>query len=105
MLPDGVCKELRFGEGDDALSLILYRTGTMANAYLNSCPHFSLPLNRVADRFLMLLGQRVMCAWHCAIFTLSDGRCLEGPAEGLGLDCVPIEVRDGAVYLKASDER
>jgi nitrite reductase/ring-hydroxylating ferredoxin subunit len=98
---DGACKELRFGEGDGMFSLILHRQGAQIRAFVNSCPHFSLPLNSRPDQFLLLAGARVMCAWHCAVFRLSDGHCVQGPAQGLGLDCVPVAVRDGGIYLEA----
>jgi nitrite reductase/ring-hydroxylating ferredoxin subunit len=98
---EGACKELRFGDGDGMLSLLLYRRGVEIRAYVNSCPHFSLPLNSRPDTFLMMAGARVMCAWHCAIFGLLDGRCLEGPAQGMSLDVVPVTVRDDHIFLAA----
>jgi nitrite reductase/ring-hydroxylating ferredoxin subunit len=96
---DGACKELRFGDGDGMLSLLLYRRSVEIHAYVNSCPHFSLPLNSRPDSFLLMAGARVMCVWHCAVFGLEDGRCLEGPAQGMALEAVPITVRDGGIFV------
>jgi nitrite reductase/ring-hydroxylating ferredoxin subunit len=96
---DGACKELRFGDGEGMLSLLLYRRGVEVHGYVNSCPHFSLPLNARPGKFLLLKGARLMCAWHCAVFRLDDGHCIEGPAEGLGLEPVPVTVADDHVYL------
>jgi nitrite reductase/ring-hydroxylating ferredoxin subunit len=96
---DGVCKELRFGEAEFVFSLLLHRDGLEMHAYVNCCPHFSLPLNSRPDHFLLLTGLRIMCAWHCAEFRLDDGRCVAGPAKGLALERVPVRVRDGLVYL------
>jgi nitrite reductase/ring-hydroxylating ferredoxin subunit len=98
---DGACKELRFGDGDGMLSLLLYRRSVEIHAYVNSCPHFSLPLNARPDSFLLMAGARIMCAWHCAVFGLEDGRCLEGPAQGMALESVPVTVRDGGIFLAA----
>jgi nitrite reductase/ring-hydroxylating ferredoxin subunit len=98
---DGACKELSFGEGDGMLSLIVHRRATLVRAFVNRCPHFSLRLNARPDHFLVLTGERVMCAWHCAVFRLDDGHCIEGPARGMGLDPVPVEARDGSIYLAA----
>jgi nitrite reductase/ring-hydroxylating ferredoxin subunit len=47
----------------------------------------------------MLPEGRVMCAYHCAVFRLHDGFCSEGPAQGMGLDRVPIEVANGEVRV------
>jgi nitrite reductase/ring-hydroxylating ferredoxin subunit len=98
-VPDGACKELRYGEGDGLFSLLLHRRGAGIRAYVNSCPHFSLPLNAHPDKFLLLADARIMCAWHCAVFRLDDGRCIAGPAQGTGLEPVPVAVVDGQIYL------
>jgi len=95
----GACKELRYGEGDAALNLLLYRDESHVRAFVNLCPHFSLPLNARPDRFLLLADARIMCAYHCAVFRLDDGRCIAGPAEGMSLEAVPIRVVDDVVML------
>ena len=77
------------------------RSGEQAWAYVNVCPHFSLPLNSQPNEFLVIGERRVMCAYHCAIFRFEDGHCIEGPAEGLGLEPVAIEVVSGDVVLKS----
>jgi len=98
-VPDGVCTELRYGAGEDAFTMLLYRSGLAVKAYVNCCPHFSLPLNSRPGEFLVLGGGRIMCAYHCAIFRLRDGYCVEGPAVGMSLDSVPIEIRDGHIFM------
>jgi nitrite reductase/ring-hydroxylating ferredoxin subunit len=98
-VPDGACKELRYGEGDGLFSLLLHRRGAGIRAYVNSCPHFSLPLNARPDKFLLLADARIMCAWHCAVFRLDDGHCIAGPAQGMGLEAVPVAVMDGQIYM------
>lgn len=98
-VPDGGCRELRYGSGDAALCLLLYRRGDEVRGYLNCCPHFSLPLNAQPDQFVLMDGGRIMCAWHCAVFRLDDGHCLQGPALGMGLEAVPVYVDEGNVRL------
>jgi len=98
-VPEGGCKELRYGAGDDAFRLLLYRRGQQVRAYVNSCPHFSLPLNGNSESFFLLEGARIMCAWHCAVFRLEDGFCEEGPASGLTLDRVPVSLVEGNVVI------
>jgi nitrite reductase/ring-hydroxylating ferredoxin subunit len=101
-VPEGGCSELRYGERDGAFSMLLYRRGGEVAAYVNCCPHFSLPLNSRPGEFLMLSEERVMCAYHCAVFRLRDGHCIEGPAEGMSLDRVPVEIRDRQIYVTAA---
>lgn len=96
-IPDGDCIEVHHGQQ----SLLVARSGESVWAYVNLCPHFSLPLNSQPNEFLVVGERQVMCAYHCAIFRLEDGRCVEGPAEGRGLDPVPIEVVAGCVVLKS----
>jgi nitrite reductase/ring-hydroxylating ferredoxin subunit len=98
-VPDGACKELRYGDGDRIFSLLLYRRDVAIRVYVNSCPHFSLPLNARPDKFLLLAHECIMCAYHCAVFRLDDGHCIAGPAEGLDLESVPVTVVDGQIYL------
>jgi len=89
-VPDGGCSEVRLGTGEP--SLLLYRNAHDVRGYVNSCPHFSLPLNARPDRFLLLSAQRIMCAWHCAVFRLDDGVCTEGPATGMSLQPVAVRI-------------
>jgi nitrite reductase/ring-hydroxylating ferredoxin subunit len=100
-VPEGGCIELRYGAGEGAFSLLLYRSGADVNVYVNCCPHFSLPLNARPGEFLLLGKARIMCAYHCAIFRLEDGHCIDGPAVGMGLDRVPVEIRDGYIFVVA----
>jgi nitrite reductase/ring-hydroxylating ferredoxin subunit len=97
-IEEGGCREVRC-RPEPAPSLIVMRSGGRAWAYLNLCPHFSLPLNSRPGEFLIDGKERVMCAFHCAVFRFSDGRCLEGPALGMGLQPVPVNIEDGCVVV------
>jgi nitrite reductase/ring-hydroxylating ferredoxin subunit len=97
-IPDGDCAEVEV----DGRDLVLARSGTQVWAYVNVCPHFSLPLNSQPNEFLIAGERRVMCAFHCAIFRFEDGRCVEGPAEGMGLEPVSVAVVSGHVVLGAT---
>jgi nitrite reductase/ring-hydroxylating ferredoxin subunit len=98
-VPKQACMELRYGPGEDTFDLLLYNQGTAVCAYVNRCPHFSLPLNARPNPFILLPGGRVMCAYHSAVFRMSDGRCVDGPAQGLGLDPVPVEIVGTKIFL------
>ncbi len=98
-MPDGGCKELNYGQGDAAFRLLLYRGAELVRAFVNCCPHFSLPLNARPDKFLLLNDGRIMCAHHCAVFRLEDGHCLDGPAKGLNLEVVPVAIMGDQIYM------
>lgn len=98
-IPDGLCREIRYGEGAYALSILVHRSGTDIKAYVNRCPHFSVPLNNLPGKFVMMEGGRVMCAFHGAVFRLDSGYCEAGPAATSFLEPVEVIVRDGAVCI------
>jgi len=98
-VPDGACKELRFGQGDSAFGLLLYRRGTQLRAYVNICPHFGLPLNARADEFLLYNGGLLMCAHHSAVFRLDDGKCVDGLPPSEHLDPVPVQLIGDEIFM------
>lgn len=101
-IPEDGCKEIRYGEGAYSLSLLVHRAGAQVKAYVNRCPHFSLPLNVRPGEFVMLDGARVMCALHGAVFSLDNGYCEAGPARSSSLESVAVVVRDGSVCIAES---
>jgi len=103
-LPDGGCTELSWGEGAGARTLLLYRSGLEVKAFINCCPHFSLPLNARPGEFLLMSEARIMCAHHCAVFRLQDGKCVDGPAGNTALEAVRVEIRDRQVFVKHRGE-
>lgn len=72
-------------------------------AYKNECRH--LPM-RLDDREPATLWDaertHLMCNSHGARYRPSDGLCIAGPCAGSHLRTLPIEVRDGQVYLDDS---
>jgi nitrite reductase/ring-hydroxylating ferredoxin subunit len=97
-VPDNDCLEVVRGDA----SFVVMRSAGRVWAYRNVCPHFSLPLNAQPNEFLVVGERRLMCAFHCAIFRFEDGLCIEGPAEGLSLDPVAVEIVAGEVRLQGS---
>ncbi len=104
-LPEGGCAELAYAEGEGTFTMLLYRSGLEVKAFINCCPHFSLPLNSRPGEFLLMSGARIMCAHHCAIFRLEDGHCVDGPAGRTALESVRVEIRDGQVYVCAPEDK
>ena len=98
-IPDGQGRELTFGPDHDRFRMFVVRFGRDVHAYLNVCPHFSLPLNYRADQFTTRDGE-ILCSMHFALFRPSDGVCIDGACPGRALDPVPVEVTaDGALRI------
>jgi nitrite reductase/ring-hydroxylating ferredoxin subunit len=100
-LPRDEARELRFGEGRGAFSMLVVRRGDGACAYVNACPHVWLPLTFRSPRVLSADGARLVCSNHGAEFAVEDGRALAGPAQpGCALDRIPLAIAaDGRVAI------
>lgn len=81
------------------LELCVVRRADQVFAYVNHCPHAGSPLDWVPGQFLDLDKRYIQCSTHHALFEIGDGECVAGPCVGERLTAVPVEVRDGAVYL------
>lgn len=98
-IEDGGLLEIEARLGQDAESLILHRSGDAVRAWLNVCPHAGRRLDWAPGRFLRDKSGRLVCAVHGATFELAGGECVAGPCRGAALRAVPVEVRDGDVWL------
>nr|WP_282453018.1 Rieske (2Fe-2S) protein [Lysobacter sp. CAU 1642] len=97
-MPETGVTEVHAELADGPASLVVGRQGQGAVAYLNICPHAGRSLNWAPGRFLIEDGL-LICAAHGASFRLDDGHCVLGPCRGASLSALPVEVRDGEVYL------
>ena len=98
-LPDGALVEVEAVVDGDAESLILHRDGEAVRAWYNVCPHAGRRLDWAPGEFLRSKDGLVVCAAHGASFELGAGECVAGPCRGESLRAVPVEVREGAVWL------
>jgi nitrite reductase/ring-hydroxylating ferredoxin subunit len=100
-LPEGDELEGLEFESDEPhrAGIFVLRSGNAACAYVNRCPHLGTPLNWTPNRFLDLDKSHIICATHGAMFRLDDGVCVAGPCSGDALERVPLEVRDGVIYV------
>ena len=98
-IADGGFAEAKAALDGDAESLILYRQGDEVRAWLNICPHAGRRLDWAPGQFLKSREDLLVCAAHGASFELMRGECVAGPCRGEALRAVPLEVRDGQVYL------
>ncbi len=81
-------------------TMFVVRKGHQAFGYRNACPHFDRA--RMAwkkNEFLNGDRSHIMCAAHAALFQIEDGICVVGPCLGLRLTPVPLQIRDGIIYM------
>jgi nitrite reductase/ring-hydroxylating ferredoxin subunit len=96
---DGAAIELRFGQGRMAFSMIVVNCADGARAYVNLCPHYSMPLDAGTGRFVNADGL-VECLQHFALFRVEDGACVAGACEGASLDPIPLQCdAEGRVFI------
>jgi nitrite reductase/ring-hydroxylating ferredoxin subunit len=98
-LEEGALVEAEAVLDGDAESIILHRRGAQLRAWLNVCPHAGRRLDWAPGQFLKSREGQLVCAAHGATFELDGGLCVAGPCRGDALRTVPVEVRDGQVWL------
>ncbi len=89
-VPDGGARVI--AEETAGRPIVIVRRGDRVWAYVNRCPHFSVPLDFVPGNVSCYRSQVLMCAHHSALFRFDDGRCIDGPCKGASLDSVPVEI-------------
>ena len=75
------------------------RFGGRVYAYLNRCAHVPIELDWMPGRFFDDERRYLMCATHGAIYEPASGRCVAGPCRGQRLSPLPVEERDGMIFL------
>ncbi|MFP5264794.1 MAG: Rieske 2Fe-2S domain-containing protein [Blastocatellia bacterium] len=88
--------ELRRAEAGD-MPVLLARRGGRIFAIAETCSHFGGPLAEGK-----LEGDSVRCPWHGSLFSLEDGRVLEGPSVHTQ-PCFDVRVRDGQIEVRAAN--
>lgn len=86
-------------EGRDTMFVV--RRGGRLHAWRNHCPHHDRA--RMAwrkDEFLDASGELIVCFAHGARFEIDSGECTLGPCLGQRLTPVPVEIRDGNVWVR-----
>lgn len=103
-LADPGSRAFSIGAGDWPLRGFLVRSGANVFAYVNMCPHAGHPLNWHPHEFLTRDRALIQCASHGALFEIATGKCVAGPCNGNALQPMPVELKDGCVYVMLSDE-
>jgi nitrite reductase/ring-hydroxylating ferredoxin subunit len=104
-LPDGGLVEIEAEIDGVAESLILHRKGGTVRAWLNICPHAGRRLDWAPGKFLTSKDGLLVCAAHGASFELGAGACVAGPCRGDSLRAVAVDVVEGRVVVRSSDQR
>lgn len=68
-------------------------------AYRNLCRHLPVPLDGGTGELLSEDGAHLVCGTHGATYRVGDGRCVEGPCEGMALHPVIVRVEAGELYV------
>jgi nitrite reductase/ring-hydroxylating ferredoxin subunit len=91
-LPEAHAREYVFGCGVSAFRMIVVRRSGAIYAYLNLCPHMSLPLNQEPDVFMSRDSQTLLCSRHFAQFEIDGGLCIAGACVGSRLERIPVHI-------------
>jgi len=68
-------------------------------AFVNRCAHVGVELDWQEGEFFEPDGRYLMCATHGALYHPVTGYCAAGPCRGAALERLPVEERDGNIYL------
>jgi nitrite reductase/ring-hydroxylating ferredoxin subunit len=71
-------------------------------AYLNRCAHMPMELDWKPGKFFDAWGLHLICSTHGATYAPETGRCVRGPCFEEGLVSIPVEERDGGVFVKGN---
>ena len=93
-------REFRIGKGDWPFKGFVVRQGKDVFAYQNHCMHLGYPMNWKPDSFLTKDLRNIICSSHGAIYEIDTGLCIGGPCLGKSLRPMPVEVRDGVIFVR-----
>lgn len=94
---DGVCFEVELHGVTEAAFVV--RHEGQVRAYLNRCAHVPVKMDWQPGRFFDFGGRYLMCGVHGALYEPKSGHCVMGPCRGGRLRALPVEERDGHVFL------
>ena len=90
------------GAGKSTTMRMLGAVSTRTGGDLRILPHAGRRLDWAPGKFMKSREGLLVCAVHGASFELEGGLCVAGPCRGDALRPVPVDVRDGQVWLAAA---
>jgi nitrite reductase/ring-hydroxylating ferredoxin subunit len=100
--PEGLRFQYKDGPFDDEGLLVKTADGSI-RAYKNECRHLPMRLDEREPREIWdPAGRYLVCSSHGARYQPEDGLCVSGPCQGSHLRALPIELRNGEVFLDTS---
>lgn len=99
-VPAGEAQEFSLSRDGRTLELFIVQQDGRYHAYQNSCPHTGAPLNWQPHQFLDLEQRHIQCGIHGALFRIHDGVCIWGPCQGQSLSALPLQEREGRLWLE-----
>ena len=102
-LDDPGSAAMRAETEDGPVEVMVIRRGERLDAYVNVCPHVSLPLDFRPGQFLDRERTHILCANHGALFRIDDGVCVSGPCFRAKLRRAHVVAEDGEIRVTGVD--
>ena len=84
---------------DRTLPAFVIRYQGQVYAYVNECAHVPVELDQNPGHVFDMSGQFLVCSFHGAYYSPTQGTCLGGPCRGASLRALTVEECDGQVWL------
>lgn len=84
-------------------SILLVLSPEGPRAFFNVCQHLPVPLDGGSGE-APILGEDWICGTHGARYELYTGYCHSGPGRGQSLLELELEIEDGVVYARVSEQ-
>ena len=99
-LPPGRTRKFQFDRAGKSVEAFLANYHGEFVAYVNRCVHLPISLDLDDNDFFTCDGNVFVCKTHGSVYDPSGGQCIGGPGQGKALEQLPLEVENGAVYLR-----
>ena len=98
-IPDGAARGFDpLEQGRDTMFVVCQ--GARVVGWRNFCPHYGHEqMAWTKDDYLTHDGARIVCGAHGAEYEIDSGVCVAGPCVGKALSAVPLDIRDGHVFI------